>query len=289
MSYLKISMALFQVYFFSCFIGTHDIHAQTKQVEVDFQILENNYRIFYGDSIEDIQEKGKTLIAARLQQRFPFVKFGLQPGISQLLFVVDRQQTGLVNPLIHQVDLTMQLITAGNPGTNKITFEFRSADRFDEPLPNTNDAFLQELDFVMDFWLEKEQDGIVREVLSFISLADKALPDSQNRCWIMPFGEDSLLIGSESEFIVKSKLITPDIIRDIKYETIAAGKVQPTSTNYPLEYRGKILASLKMSAHSDIDKMTHSGLKVEGIYLTKFIRAVLSEPIPPEHFILIEN
>ena len=83
--------------------------------------------------------------------------------------------------------------------------------------------------------------------------------------------------------------MTPNIVEHIDYQAIAKGRTQPTASIYPPQYRGKILARIKQEGAADVDKMTHSGLKVEGIYLTKYVRARPAQPFSPDDFEFASN
>ena len=289
MYYYKYNLPLFLGGIFLLLLVTTSVQAQLQTVQIEFQILEDDYRDFYGDSLPNLLVKGKEQIATILQSEFPFAKFGSEPSDNKLIITIDRQKTGIESLSIHQIDVNMTLITEDGVQSNTVASEFRGIDRFDEPLPNSNAAFLVELSFVLADWLKKERSGIVLEVMSHLSLAKEALPDKNNESWIFPFSEETLNIGMDSEFVVKSKLETPDRVENIDYSTVAKGRTQPTASAYPPAYRGKIFARLKPDAISNLDKMTHNGLKVEGIYLIKYIR---SRPIPtfsPDDFEFASN
>ncbi|MGI9542496.1 MAG: hypothetical protein ACR2MX_04505 [Cyclobacteriaceae bacterium] len=256
------------------------VFSQKKTIDIDFEVNEVRYREFYGSSINDLEAEGAKQIALRLQQDVPFITFSDQIGDHKITFTLDKENTGIVSEDVHRVDMFMGVNRSDALQVDPISHEFRSLDRYIEPLPSTVEAFLQEIDAVLDFWLDQEKETIVREVFSQISLGERAHPDLQTKSWVMPFSQKSLSIGTNSEFLVRSKIQTSDILQNFQYEAKASGKVLESSTLYPVEYRGNILATLKGTDHIDV----MDNVQVEGIYILKFIRAVLPETISPEEF-----
>lgn len=276
MCYLKNNLGI--ILLVGLFVGlASTAFGQMKTVDVDFEIKEQNYRLFYGDSIGKLEVDGAKQLALRLQQHIPFIVFSDESGEIKMTFTINRQDTGLSNPFIHRIDLHMGLTLTGVVGKEPIAHGFRSEDRFNEPLPSTNEAFLQELDAVLDFWLDQEKETIVREVFSQISLGAKAHPDPQTKAWVMPFSQDGINIGKNSEFRVLSKIQTTEIQQEFQYDAKATGKVQETAVTYPSEYRGNILATLQSTDHLDV----MGNVQIEGIYLIKF-RAILPDALAPD-------
>ncbi len=252
---------------------------QRKTIEIDFSIEEKSYLLFYGDSISGLETKAAQKLATRLQTHIPFIHFSTDDNEGLTLHVVlDRQKTGLTNPFIHRIDMNMELVSPEGIVAGSITQEFRSEERFDEPLPNTNEAFVQGLDVAVDFWFNLEKEAIIDELFSKISLGEKAHPDPINKAWALPFSENGLSIGQNSELRVSSKIHNDQFRLNFDYDVEVKGGIPQASSLYPSEYRGNMLARLKDD--KDVDRMGE--VQIEGIYLMKFIRAIIPLPEAPD-------
>ena len=101
----KYKLSMFLGGIIILFWGTSPAQAQLKKVQIEFQILEDDYRAFYGDSLPNLLVKGKEQIATILKSEFPFAQFGPEPSGNKLIITIDRQKTGIESFSIHQVDI----------------------------------------------------------------------------------------------------------------------------------------------------------------------------------------
>lgn len=260
------------------------IQGQKKVVLVTFSIDEVEYINTYGQNeIAIIEQAGADSLAKYLNLNYSYLSFKTNEGSINLHCSIDREKTSLTNAFIHQVDLSLFVKTNIEPSPFLISSIFREKEQYVEDLPVSKEGFLAILVTRIKYWFTNEREKIIEQVMSQVSLAEKAYPDSASKCWVLPFAEDELGIGMSSKFLVKSLLETDDIEREFIFQATHEGKVPESSVLYPLDYRGKIRAFLEKN-DEHMDMLGNPQLSIQGIYLLKYIQSNNILPVTPSDF-----
>jgi len=212
-------------------------------------------------TLEDYISSGTDVIATSLKAAFPFIDFTTEASPDTFTFILARKTLA--------INILDTLKTRSGEGVVGKTMQFRGITEVETQAPANLDAFVEELRNKCTTWITQYRDNLVQDVFSHIRLCDQATASPSSGDWIMPFTKNTLSIGLGSNLLVKT--FTSSKI--CEFYTKAAG---------PPDFApdGNLICSFVKDQVNVgcLNQILQSS--IEGVYLIKFEKPVLSEVHP---------
>lgn len=248
---------------------------ERPSLKVEFRLEQEDYRDFYMDEIEYIENQAGDRIGEALQDQFGFFRFTSSYASDSLVIALDNKEGSGSSSAMQEVGFR---ITAEGAHVSEyiepVYWTYRDKSMYNFTLPREADNFTEDIVLAFNAGLSGKTDAVVDNVLSKIAIAEDALPKWNRRisiwCWVLPFTREDLQIALESQFRIVAQFIDDMGITQEECTVKASGTYNLAPDDHP-KYRSGILTRAVEENQLLVNLLESLSPNIKGLYVIKYI------------------